>query len=153
MYRQLQAGLIALWATSAVVAQDSGRFAAPAQAIAPQDVAVGSGFLQIFGSLLLVIATIVAVGWIARKLKALPRRSSGVFNVVDEVTLGGKERVVLLEVDGVRLVIGVGEGRVGLLHRSDMPAFDGQLDAPVGNRAESLASPRFIDLLKKGLGR
>ena len=73
-----------------LAAEETGRFAAPAQAVAPQEIGASSGFLQIFGSLLLVIATILVVGWVAGKLKALPRRSSAVFRVVDEVALGNK---------------------------------------------------------------
>jgi flagellar protein FliO/FliZ len=153
MYRQLQASLMALFAVAVSAAEESGRFAAPAQAVAPQQIGVGSGFLQIFGSLLLVIATIVVVGWVARKLKTLPRRSSAVFQVVDEVALGSKERVVLVEVDGVRLVVGVGEGRVTLLHRSDVPASEGQLDDAAASLIAGPVPPRFVDLLKKGLGK
>jgi len=132
-------------------ADEPGRFAAPTEVVAPQAIGVGSSFLQIFGSLLFVIVTIVVVGWVASKLRSLPRRSSAVFRVIDEVALGNKERVVLLEVDGARLVIGVGEGRVALLHRSER-----SVDHPLPNDVASPSAappPRFLDLLSKGLGR
>lgn len=146
--------LAMLWFGSvAAFAQESGRFAAPTQVVAPQEIGAGSGFLQIFGSLLLVIATIVVIGWIAGRLRALPRRSSAVFRVVDEVAVGTKERVVMVEVDGARLVLGVAEGRVSLLHRSDVPAGDTQLDDESRLLASNAAAPRFIDILKKGLGK
>jgi flagellar protein FliO/FliZ len=130
-----------------------GRFAAPTEITANPALSGGGSFLQILFSLLLVIGTIFLVGWAVRRIKTMPKGRRGLVRVVDEVGLGAKERAVVIEVDGVRLVVGVGEGRVTLLHRyaasSDkQPSQD--LDAETTSEVASLP---FIDVLKKSLGR
>ena len=130
-----------------------GRFAAPTEITASPTFSGGTSFLQILMSLLLVIGTIFLVGWAVRRIKTMPKGRRGLVRVVDEVGLGAKERAVVIEVDGVRLVVGVGEGRVTLLHRyaasSDkQPSQD--LDAETTSEVASLP---FIDVLKKSLGR
>lgn len=132
---------------------EGARFAVPAAATASSASSVGGGAVQVLISLGIVIGAIVLLGWLARRLRVMPRGRSGALRVVDELPLGAKERAVLLEVDGVRLVLGVGEGRVALLHRGDEPAQSAPLDAPsVASGTEAMA-PRFGELLQKALGR
>lgn len=132
-------------------AESTPKFAAPATAVAAQDLNSGGGVLQIFGSLALVVATILVIGWIARRMRAIPQGRGGHLKVVDEVTIGPKERAVIVQVDGMHLVLGVGEGRVSLLHRS--PALLGRAES-VGN-AEQSSDRRetFFDILKRNLGK
>jgi len=128
-----------------------GRFAAPTEITANPALSGGTSFLQILLSLLLVIGTIFLVGWAVRRIKTMPKGRRGLVRVVDEVGLGAKERAVVIEVDGVRLVVGVGDGRVTLLHR-----YAATSDKTQETDAEStpdIASLPFIDVLKKGLGR
>jgi flagellar protein FliO/FliZ len=107
--------------------------------------------MQVVLSLGIVLGAILLLGWLARRLRVMPRGRGGALRVVDEVALGAKERAVILEVDGARLVLGVGEGRVTLLHRGDVAA------APATGVADQTPSgpvpPRFADLLNKALGR
>jgi flagellar protein FliO/FliZ len=130
-----------------------GRFAAPTEITASPAFSGGSSFLQILMSLLLVIGTIFLVGWAVRRIKTMPKGRRGLVRVVDEVGLGAKERAVVIEVEGVRLVVGVGDGRVTLLHRyaaaSDKQSVQ---DAEVDTAGEGASLP-FIDVLKKSLGR
>lgn len=159
MWRNWQALAIASLATVVEAAgEGAGKFAAPAAAVAPQPIGGGGpGFLQIFGSLLLVIGTIVAIGWFAKRLKAMPRARGGALRIVDEIALGPKERAVLLEVDGARLVLGVGDGRVGLLHRSERAgqSTDSQDLTITDSSFGASGSPgvKFVDLLRQGLGK
>jgi flagellar protein FliO/FliZ len=81
----------------------------------------------------------------------MPRGRSGVLRVVDEVALGAKERAVVVDVEGVRLVLGVGEGRVALLHQGAAPA-PAPAEAGIPTPAAPMP-PRFADLLNKALGR
>jgi flagellar protein FliO/FliZ len=141
---------LGIWVTETA---PGGRFAAPTEFTANPALSGGSSFLQILLSLLLVIGTIFLVGWAIRRIKTMPKGRRGLVRVVDEVGLGAKERAVVIEVDGVRLVVGVGDGRVTLLHRYAALADKGQVqdaDVDAPNDATSLA---FIDVLKKSLGR
>ena len=142
---------------SAAIAQSGSKFAAPAAVTAPQAIGTGAGMAQIFGSLALVIATILVIGWIARRLRSSPRGRAGRLKLVDEIAIGPKERAVILDVDGMELVLGVGEGRVSILHRA--PAVMRRELAPEST-AEGQVSPEssakasaFMDVLKRSLGR
>jgi flagellar protein FliO/FliZ len=116
----------------------------------------GGGAMQVLLSLAIVIGAIVLLGWLARRLRVMPRGRSGALRVVDEVALGAKERAVILEVDGARLVLGVGEGRVMLLHRGEAAAqraMDPAEVSAVSSGGDTIAQPSFGDLLQKALGR
>jgi flagellar protein FliO/FliZ len=132
-------------------AETGARFGAPAVASAREPLTTGGGALQVLLSLALVLGAILLLGWVARRLRVLPRGRSGAMRVVDEVALGAKERAVILEVDGARLVLGVGEGRVALLHRGEAVA------TPVPSVADATgaapATPGFAELMSKALGR
>ncbi len=129
-----------------------GRFAAPSSAVR-EPVASGAGIVQVLLSLLIVVAAILLLGWAARRFRSLPLGRGGSMRIVDELTLGAKERAVILEVDGERLVLGVGEGRVALLHRSPAPAQGAAPapEAPVG--AVVPAPQRFAEMLRQAVGR
>ena len=130
-----------------------GRFAAPTEITASPALSGGGSFLQILLSLLLVIGTIFLVGWAVRRIKTMPKGRRGLVRVVDEVGLGAEERAVVIEVDGVRLVVGVGEGRVTLLHRYAASSDKQQSTDTETDASGDVASLPFIDVLKKSLGR
>lgn len=141
-------------AAPALSAATGARFGAPAVSSVREPLATGGGVLQVMLSLALVLAVIFVLGWLARRLRMMPKGRTGALRVMDEVAIGAKERAVILEVDGVRLVLGVGEGRVVLLHRSDVvtPASEATVagsDAAPG----AVRSPGFADLMNKALGR
>jgi flagellar protein FliO/FliZ len=151
-----------LWAAATAVSpawasgEAGGRFGAPAVAAAREPLAAGGDALQVLLSLGLVLGAILMLGWLARRLRVLPRGRSGALRVVDEVALGAKERAVILEVDGARLVLGVGEGRVAVLHRSETLSTSAMaVDAPSPDATSERPSarPRFAELLDKALGR
>ena len=134
----------------------AARFAAPEAAAAAAPVA-GGGALQVLLSLALVVGAIVLLGWGMRRIRRLPQGRSGALRLIDEVALGPKERAVLLEVDGARLVVGVGDGRVALLHRSDV-ALTVATGVPAGSAAGGATAagavpPRFAEILRQALGR
>jgi flagellar protein FliO/FliZ len=120
-------------------------------AVAERSVASGGGLVQIFFSLLVVLAAIFVVAWVVRRMKVTPQSRVGHLKVIDEVVLGNKERAVVLEAEGTRLVLGIGEGRVALLHR--YPSTE-KSSATVDPASSSPAvAPSFLEVLKKGLGR
>lgn len=98
-------------AAAAVAADAPRRFAAPAAAEAARS--TGGGIAQMTLSLVLVLALIVAVAWILRRLRGVQGSSRGAgIEVVAELAVGPRERVVLIEVAGERLLIGVAQGSV-----------------------------------------
>jgi flagellar protein FliO/FliZ len=79
--------------------------------------AVGSGsILQIIFSLLLVLAAIVLVAWLLKRMNITRQGSGNLLKVIGGVAVGQRERVVLVEIENTWLVIGVGPGQIRTLH-------------------------------------
>lgn len=83
----------------------------------PPPSAVSSGsILQIIFSLLLVLAAVVLVAWILKRIN-LPQHGGGnLLKVISGVAVGQRERIVLVEVKDTWLVVGVAPGQVRTLH-------------------------------------
>lgn len=97
---------------------------------APVGVALGWGDLaQLFAGLGLVVAMIVALAWALRRLGGVRAVGTGSLEVLGGLSVGPRERVVLLRVGTRQLVIGVAPGRVQTLDVLDEPVTT----SPVGN--------------------
>jgi flagellar protein FliO/FliZ len=74
-----------------------------------------SSFITVIVSLTLILGGFVAVAWFARR--HLPGLGAqGMIRVVGSTAVGPRERVVVVEVEDTRLVLGVASGNVRLLH-------------------------------------
>ena len=103
----------------------------------------GAGdLLQMALSLIVVIAFILALTWVLRRLRGA-RHSSGSLSVLAEVALGPKERVVLVRVGDAQALVGIGAAGVVPLHL---------LTTPV-NIAASAPAESFADKLKGLMAR
>lgn len=79
--------------------------------------AVGAGGLaQVTLSLLLVLAAVFAAAWVVRRLRGFGKFGNGALQVITEIAVGTKERVVLVQVGKQQLLLGVAPGRVSTLH-------------------------------------
>lgn len=77
----------------------------------------GTGsLLQIAFSLLLVLATIIAVAWLLRRMNLAQQGSGSYLKVVGSVAIGQRERVVLVEAGDTWLLVGVGPSQIRTLH-------------------------------------
>ena len=84
-----------------------------------------SSVLTVLLSLGLILGGFVALAWFARRY--LPGMGAqGVVKVVGTTPVGTRERVVVVEVDGTWLLLGVGGGNVRLLHTLPKPAAERQ---------------------------
>jgi flagellar protein FliO/FliZ len=63
-----------------------------------------------------VVALIFVLAYAARRMQGLQLRSAGALKIVDSVSLGTRERIVLLEIEGERVAIAVTSGRIETLH-------------------------------------
>lgn len=86
-------------------------------AYTPPAAAVSTGsILQVIFSLLLVLAAVVLVAWIIKRIN-LPQHGAGsLLKVISGVAVGQRERIVLVEVNDTWLVVGVAPGQVRTLH-------------------------------------
>lgn len=132
--------------TLAVLAQTAvAAVARAAEAPVPALPAAGATLAQVAMSLLLVLAMVVAMAWIARRLRVVPQQGAGRIRVVADLPLGPRERVLLIEVGGRQALVGVssaGVHSIGLLEEN--------LHLPEAAGAASPLAERFRSLLAKG---
>lgn len=122
-------------------------------ASAPASSAPGLGSLtQVSLALALVLALVFGLAWLLRRVRGTRRPGTPGIDILAELALGPKERAVLLQVDRVRLLVGVGGGQVRTLHV--LPDADPVTGPPADRSAPTLATaPGFADLLRRSLGR
>lgn len=135
--------------TSIAAAGGKPAFAVPAST--PLEPVTGVGaMLELALALAFVLAVIVAIAWVTRRMRSA-YGASGPVRVIAEVSLGQKERAVLVQVDGRRLLLGVASGSVSLLHAAE--AVEGADATPTAGAATGVAAPNFAALLRRSLGR
>jgi len=91
-----------------------------AVAPAPADVDAG-GLLRVCLSLAVVIALILAAGWVLRRLQGGGVRAGGNLRCIESIAVGMKERVVLVQAGEKQMLLGVTPGNVRTLHVFDEP--------------------------------
>jgi flagellar protein FliO/FliZ len=72
--------------------------------------------LQTLVALVVVIGLVFACAWLARRFGLQAPGRGGLVKVVAGASLGGKERVAVVEINGTWLVLGAAPGNVRLLH-------------------------------------
>ncbi|MDH5485125.1 MAG: flagellar biosynthetic protein FliO [Gammaproteobacteria bacterium] len=75
--------------------------------------------LNMVMGLAVVIALILGLAWVLRKYGRLPATNQVEMKILGGLSLGTRERAILIEVDNTRLLIGVAPGRVNMLHVLD----------------------------------
>ena len=89
----------------------------------PVDPVAPGAVVQLVLGLLAVIALILLLAWLVRRVNLLPGQRSGM-QVVAVLPLGQRERAVLVQVGEQQLLLGVGNGQVTLLERFEQPVLE-----------------------------
>jgi flagellar protein FliO/FliZ len=109
------------------------------------DIDVTGELLRVMLSLGAIVALIFAAGWLTRRLQSRQFIGGRRLRCVESMSIGTRERVLLIEADGKRLLVGVGAGGVRALH-----VYEGTVT--VEQAQASVAVPPFAELLSR-LGR
>jgi flagellar protein FliO/FliZ len=96
----------------------------------------GGVLLETAGGLLLILLLIFGLSWLVRRFGRLPMAAKADLNILGGVSLGPRERAVLLQVGGTKLLVGVAPGRVQTLYvlgdgemtKQESTPFSGQLE-------------------------
>ena len=88
-------------------------FAAPVQQLPPSP---AGGLLRVILALLVVLAAVLAAAWLARRMRSFSGGGGSSLELLAQLSLGARERAVLLRVGDCRLLIGVAPGNVRTLH-------------------------------------
>ena len=81
-------------------------------------------YLNIGMSLMLIIAAVFAVGWLYRRTNGMRGRGGEVIRVLATQPLGTRERVLLVEIAGTQLVLGMTASQIQTLHVLEQPIVD-----------------------------
>ncbi|CAD5108356.1 flagellar biosynthetic protein FliO [Zestomonas carbonaria] len=99
---------------------------------------------QLLLGLLLVVGLIFLLAWLLRRVQQIAPRGNQAIRIVASQALGPRDRLVLVEVGGEQILLGVSAGRINTLH---------VLAEPVSMAAGETAPPEFAQRLMELLGR
>lgn len=84
----------------------------------------GSYLFQLIIGLIIVLICIVALAWFAKRMNRLQSSTGSMLKIIGGLSMGSRERVVLLQVGSEQLLIGVSPGRINKLHVLETPLED-----------------------------
>lgn len=135
--------LLAAWSCSLPAIAETGKpILQPTSALSTENT------MQMLGGLVLVLIVILGLAWILKRFSLVPGTANGTMKLVAATGVGQRERVVIVEINGTWLVLGVAPGRVNMLHSMEKPATNSQQhDAPEPEAADF--ATQFNDSIRK----
>lgn len=135
--------LLAAWSCSLPAIAETGKpILQPTSALSTENT------MQMLGGLVLVLIVILGLAWILKRFSLVPGTANGTMKLVAATGIGQRERVVIVEINGTWLVLGVAPGRVNMLHSMEKPATNSQQhDAPEPESADF--ATQFNDSIRK----
>ena len=89
----------------------------PEIAIADAGTALGPGqALQVLAGLGIVLALIAAVAWMTRRLHRFRPQGGGHIHIIEGLSVGAREKLLLVQVGECRVLLGMCPGRIETLH-------------------------------------
>ena len=143
--------LIIMTASSSLYAStdtSGGKTASPAAAASAgfnNDMVSSSYMAQLVIGLVVVLACIVVLAWLARKMNRFQSAADGSLKIISGLSLGTRERIVLLQAGEKQLVVGVAPGRINTLAVLDEPV------APADENMSSSSGNSFIDKFRTAM--
>jgi len=124
----------------------------PPQVALPASSGSGAaGLLQTIFALLLVLGLLIGLAWLLKRYGPKPGGGLANLRVVGALNIGGRERIMVVEVGDQWIVVGAAPGRVNALHT--MPRQDVDLGAGTGAGQGSIPATRFADWLKNTMDK
>lgn len=109
------------------------------------DVSIGGQLFRTIIGLSFVIAIIIGIGWLAKRYGTLKTGGNSALIIRSGVSVGQKERVVLIEVGDEQILIGVAPGNVTKLHVLKNKIENSHHVSTIPNGGQ------FLDRLKKAM--
>lgn len=73
-------------------------------------------FFQLVAGLAIVLLSILALAWILKKVNRLPNKGQSAMAVEATLSIGQRERLVIVRSGDLKLLLGVSPGRISKLH-------------------------------------
>ena len=99
------------------------------------------GALNMVMGLVVVIALILGLAWVLKKYARLPNKNQVDMKVLGGLSLGTREKAILIEVDNKRLLVGVTPGHIQTLHVLD--------DLPVDSIDENSFESKLEEVMEE----
>ena len=99
---------------------------------------------QLSLSLIAIVALILAIGWVLKRFKLNAPRGAVDSEILDQLSLGPRERVVLVRIGEAQVLVGVGAGGIVALTPLAAP-----ISLKAAGRAPAFAD-RLRDIMKRG---
>lgn len=77
--------------------------------------------MQSVTGLLIVLASVIGLAWLMRRLGRLQSSAGGALQMIDGMALSTRERIVLVQVGETQVLLGVAPGRVEAVHVLEKP--------------------------------
>ena len=90
------------------------------KAATSQGVSTGQ-YMNLVLGLVAIIGFIFLVAWILRRVNGAPSSSVGAMKIVGGLSLGNRDRVVLLQVGEQQILLGASPGNINLIHAFEEP--------------------------------
>jgi len=110
-----------------------------------------AGLLQTIFALLLVLGLLIGLAWLLKRYGPKPGGGMANLRVVGALNLGGRERIMVVEVGDQWIVVGAAPGRVNALHT--MPRQDLDLGSGTSAARGGMPATRFADWLKNTMDK
>lgn len=127
---------------SSSVAQSAGTNSEP----------VSAGYMvQLVVGLVIVLFCIVILAWVAKRFNRFHSTSDDSLQILGGMSMGARERIVLLQVGSSQLLLGVSPGQINTLHVLDEPvkvATDTASQLPGNGFSEKLTAALSRNLKK-----
>ncbi len=137
MHRTLLLGLALPFA--AIAAEPAAQAAVPLAGAG-----MGGQLVQLLLGLLLVIGVIFLLAWLVRRVQQIVPRGGQVIKVVATQALGPRDRLVLVQVGGEQILLGLTPGTISALHVMAEPVH-----FPDAEPASAEFAQRLMELLGK----
>jgi flagellar protein FliO/FliZ len=135
-----------LWLLSGLpltaLAAESGPVAATTQVVADSN--LSAQLSQMLLGLLLVIGLIFVLAWLLRRVQQIGPRGAQVIKLLATQALGPRDRLVLVQVGGEQILLGLSAGRITPLHVLKEPVH-----LPDSEPASTEFAQRLMELLGK----
>lgn len=114
----LAAGTLSVFSTLVQAAESTASSKVPPLEIEPM--ATGN-LLQMILGLIAVLMLIVGLAWVMRRMGGVTGAAAGSLRILGGLSIGTRERIVLVQVGEQQLLLGVAPGRVQTLHVLEHP--------------------------------
>lgn len=104
-----------------------------------QSVSNSINYFQIASALGQIILLILVLSWIAKKVSFKKNRRNSYINMIEKVSIGSNESIVMIEVQKVQLILGVTKTNITHLYtlksqlKNDLPSKDEEIMLPKKN--------------------